>query len=207
MPGLRIGVLASHNGTTLQSVIDACEGAVIDANVAVVISNNSQSGAAGRAARHRIPFAHLSGLTHPNPCDLDDSICAYLEGNRVDLVLLAGYMKKLGPKTLATFAGRIVNTHPALLPAFGGAGMFGPNVHAAVLDAKDSTTGVTIHLVDESYDTGAIVAQREVAVLADDDVKSLSARVQTQEKMLLIEVLGEIAGGRLDLSGLSVNAS
>ena len=116
-------------------------------------------------------------------------------------------MKKLGPKTLATFAGRIVNTHPALLPAFGGAGMFGQNVHAAVLDAKDSTTGVTIHLVDESYDTGAIVAQREVAVLADDDVKSLSARVQTQEKTLLIEVLGEIAGGRLDLSGLSVNAS
>lgn len=207
MSGLRIGVLASHNGTTLQSVIDACEGAVIDADVAVVISNNSQSGAARRAVRHRIPFAHLSGLTHPGPGDLDDSICTSLERNRVDLVLLAGYMKKLGRKTLATFAGRIVNTHPALLPAFGGVGMFGQNVHAAVLDAKVSTTGVTIHLVDKSYDTGAVVAQREVAVLADDDVTSLSARVQTQEKALLIEVLGEIAGGRLDLSDLSENAS
>ena len=203
MPSFRIGVLASHNGTTLQSVIDACESTVLDAKVAVVISNNSQSGAAGRAARHHIPFVHLSGRTHPAPSDLDDSIRDSLERNFVDLVLLAGYMKKLGPKTLSAFRGRIVNTHPALLPAFGGAGMFGQNVHEAVLAAKVPTTGVTIHLVDENYDTGATVAQREVAILPEDDMTSLSARVQSQEKALLIEVLGGIADGRIDLSALN----
>ncbi len=203
MPRFQIGVLASHNGTTLQCVIDACESAALDADVAVVISNNSQSGAARRVARHDIPFAHLSGLTHQTPNELDDSIRETLEQRGVDLVLLAGYMKKLGPKTLGAFRGRIVNTHPALLPAFGGEGMFGLNVHEAVLAAKVSTTGVTIHLVDESYDTGAVVAQRPVEVLPDDDATSLSMRVQSREKALLIEVLGEIADGRLDLSALS----
>ena len=203
MSGLRIGVLASHNGTTLQSVIDACEGGTLDASVVVVISNNSQSGAAARAARHRVAFAHLSGHTHPTKEALDDGIRETLEKSHVELVLLAGYMKKLGPRTLHTFRGRIVNTHPALLPCFGGEGMYGQNVHQAVLAAGVSTTGVTIHLVDDSYDTGAIVAQREVEVARGDDVETLSRRVQAREKSLLIEVLGDISADRINLSSLT----
>ena len=200
MSKIRIGVLASHNGTTLQSVIDACENATIDADIAVVISNNSRSGAAGRARRHGIRFAHLSGRTHPGPDDLDRSICTTLENGNVELILLAGYMKKLGRLTRQKFSGRILNTHPALLPSFGGEGMYGQNVHEAVLAAGVSTTGVTIHLVDEGYDTGAIIAQREVAVVPGDDVDSLSQRVQAREKTLLVEVLGDIAAGRVDLT-------
>ena len=200
MSKIRIGVLASHNGTTLQSVIDACENATIDADIAVVISNNSRSGAAGRARRHGIRFAHLSGRTHPGPDDLDRSICTTLEKGNVELILLAGYMKKLGRLTRQKFSGRILNTHPALLPSFGGEGMYGQNVHEAVLAAGVSTTGVTIHLVDEGYDTGAIIAQREVAVVPGDDVDSLSQRVQAREKTLLVEVLGDIAAGCVDLT-------
>ena len=199
MPKLRIGALASHNGTTLQSVIDACESGNLLADIALVISNNSSSGAAQRAHHHGLAFVHLSGKSHPGEGMLDRAICAALEENAIDLVLLAGYMKKLGPQTLKSFAGRIINTHPTLLPAFGGVGMYGNHVHEAVLASGVSTTGVTIHLVNDSYDTGAIVAQREVKVSADDSVETLSQRVQTNEKLLLVEVLADIAVGRTNL--------
>ena len=199
MSPLRIGVLASHNGTTLQSIIDACEASTLAADITVVISNNSQSGAAQRAKRHRIELVHLSGHTHPDPVALDRAICTTLRNKKSDLIVLAGYMKKLGPLTLEAFSGHIINTHPALLPSFGGEGMYGQHVHAAVLEAGVSTTGVTIHLVDGQYDAGPVVAQREVPVLPDDDVDTLSRRVQAKEKTLLLEVLGMVAAGRIDL--------
>ena len=203
MARLRIGVLASHNGTTLQSMIDACEKLTLEADIAVVIGNNSQSGAAKRAAHHGIPFVHLSGHTHPVPVELDRAICASLKSKKINLIVLAGYMKKLGPLTLQAFTGSILNTHPALLPSFGGKGMFGTRVHAAVLEAGMSTTGVTIHLVDERYDNGAVIAQKKVIVLPDDNVDTLSERVQAREKTLLLEVLREVAAGRIDLSTLA----
>lgn len=184
-------------------MIDACETSTLAADITVVISNNSQSGAARRAKRHGIEFAHLSGRTHPDPVALDRAICATLRNNDVNLIVLAGYMKKLGPLTLQAFSGHIVNTHPALLPSFGGEGMYGQNVHAAVLKAGVSKTGVTIHLVDEHYDTGSVVAQREVPVLSTDDVDTLSNRVQAREKSLLIEILGAMAAGRVDLTMLA----
>jgi len=118
----------------------------------------------------------------------------------VDLVVLAGYMKKLGPRTLARFRGRIVNTHPALLPKFGGKGMYGIHVHRAVLAAGEAKTGASVHLVDEEYDTGRVVAQREVPVLAGDTPETLAERVQQHERALLIDVLTRVADGSLGLS-------
>ena len=196
---LRLGVLASHNGTTLQAIIDACESQALTAHVVTVISNNSQSGAAQRAHRHAIPFSHLSSRAYPDPSALDQAICRTLQACNPDIVVLAGYMKKLGPHTLSRFQGRILNTHPSLLPKFGGQGMYGSRVHAAVLAAGEATTGVSIHLVDAHYDTGSVIAQCEVAVQPDDTVDSLAERVQTRERVFLIETLQAIATGYLTL--------
>jgi phosphoribosylglycinamide formyltransferase-1 len=196
---LRIAVLASGEGTTLQAVIDACERRALNARVVVVIGNNSGSGAKRRADAHAIPFLHLSRMTHPDPADLDAAIRDTLAAHEPDVVLLAGYMKKLGAKTLEQFGGRVINTHPSLLPRHGGQGMYGSRVHAAVLASGDTQTGISVHFVDEDYDTGAVLAQRPVAVLAGDDADSLAERVQASERRFLIEVLGRIAAGDITL--------
>ena len=174
---MNIGVLASHNGTNLQAIIDACESGTSDASVCVVISNNSKSGALERAKKHNIPFYRLNGVTHPKPDDLDNAICDILIHADADIVFLAGYMRKLGKKTLAQFKGRILNTHPALLPKFGGKGMYGMNVHQAVINSKEKESGVSIHLVDAEYDTGPVIAQCKVKVKSEDTPEKLCERV------------------------------
>ena len=162
---LRIGVLASHEGTTLQSITDACAQERISGRVVTVISNNSGSGALRRAAAAGIQTLHLSSMTHSDGDSLDAAICGALQQARADVVFLAGYMKRLGPRTLAAFAARILNTHPALLPKFGGHGMFGNRVFEAVLAAGESESGASVHLVDAEYDTGAVVRQERIPVL------------------------------------------
>jgi len=192
-------VLASHSGTTLQSIIDACESGTLQARVCLVICNNSGATAAERAARHAIPFRHLSSLTHSDPGQLDRAICDALDEHESELVMLAGYMKKLGQRTIERFSGRILNTHPALLPKHGGQGMYGDKVHEAVIAAGESETGVTIHLVDGEYDAGPIVAQCQIPVLPEDDGQSLAERVKQREKPFLIETLQSIANGSRQL--------
>ena len=196
---MNIGVLASHGGTVLQAILDAGDGGHRELRTCVVIGNNSGSGAAARAARRGIPFAHLSGHTHPDPAALDEAIARALLDAGAELVFLAGYMKKLGPGTLARFRGRILNTHPALLPRFGGRGMYGDRVHRAVLDAGERRSGVSVHLVDEEYDTGPVVAQRAVDVLPGDTVETLSERVRACERELVVETLAAVAAGRITL--------
>jgi phosphoribosylglycinamide formyltransferase-1 len=193
----QIAVLASGAGSVLQAVIDGCADGRLAADVCVVISNNSRSGAALRAERHQIPFCHLSGQTHSEPAVLDTAVVDALVQHRTDIVFLAGYMKKLGPRTLAQFRGRILNTHPALLPKFGGLGMYGTRVHAAVLASGEKVTGVSVHRVEGEYDTGPVLAQCEVPVLPGDDIETLSARVQTRERLFVVETLARIARGEL----------
>jgi len=190
---LRIGVLASHEGTTLQSIIDACADGRINGHVVVVISNNSGSGAVRRAAAAGIETFHLSSVTHSSGDSLDAAICNALQRARADVVFLAGYMKRLGPRTLATFPARILNTHPALLPKFGGHGMFGNRVFEAVLAAGESESGVSVHLVDAEYDTGAVVRQERIPVFPGDSVESLKARVQACERELVVNTLAAMA--------------
>ncbi len=186
----------------MQAIIDATKQGVLAAEVVVVIGNNAGSMAASRAAAEGIPFHHLSGRTHPAPEDLDAEIGRVLAGAGVDLVVLAGYMKKVGPLTIERFPGRIVNIHPALLPKFGGVGMYGIHVHEAVLTAGDELTGVTVHLVDQEYDRGPIVAQCEVKVMEGDDAHTLAARVLEREHAFYVETLCLIASGDLDLDTL-----
>jgi phosphoribosylglycinamide formyltransferase-1 len=142
----------------------------------------------------------LSGRTHPDPDALDLAIRDVLAAHGVDLVLLTGYLKKLGPRTLERFAGRVLNIHPALLPKYGGQGMYGQHVHAAVLAAGDAETGVTIHVVDAEYDHGRIVAQCRVPVVAGDTVETLAARVLAREHAFIVETLDAVVSGRVKLA-------
>lgn len=200
---LRIGVLASHEGTTLQAILDACAAGEITARVVTVISNNSDSGALRRARAAGTEAVHLSSKTHPEPSALDAAIILALTEQEADVVMLAGYMKKLGPALLERYRGRILNTHPALLPKFGGHGMYGMRVHEAVLRAGETESGSSVHLVDAEYDTGRVLAQTQVPVEAGDTPETLAQRVQAAERRLLVAVLGQIAQGQYPLEGLA----
>jgi len=196
---MNMGVLASHEGTTLQSLLDACAAGRIQARVVVVISNNSDAGALKRARAAGVRAVHLSAKTHEDPAALDAAIREVLSAADVDVVFLAGYVKKLGPLVLGAFHGRILNTHPALLPRFGGPGMYGDRVFDAVLAAGEVESGISIHLVEADYDTGAIVGQCRVPVLPGDSVDDLKARVRAREKEFVVETLGQIATGAIRL--------
>jgi len=192
---LALAILASGAGTTAQAVIDACAAGRIDGRVAIVLSNNAGAPVLARAAAAGIPARHLSRRTHPDPAALDAAIAAALRDAGATHVLLAGYMRPVGPALLAAYPGRVYNTHPALLPAHGGRGMYGDRVHAAVLAAGEERSGATVHLVTADYDAGPIVASVEVPVHPDDDVATLGERVRAAERELVVEVLAAAAGG------------
>ncbi len=200
---LPIGVIASHGGTNLQAIIDACTDGSLDARIRVVISNNSRALALERARRANIPTAHLSAVTHPDPASLDAAIADTLASHGVELVALAGYMRKLGPETLSRYRNRILNIHPALLPKYGGRGMYGEHVHSAVLAAGERVSGVSVHLVDEEYDRGPVIAQAEVPVMPEDTPDTLATRVLEQEHILYPRTIQRIASGEIDLDSLA----
>ncbi|MBN1410703.1 MAG: phosphoribosylglycinamide formyltransferase [Spirochaetales bacterium] len=199
MGQLKLGFLASHNGSNMQAVIDACRNGNLDADPVVVISNNPGSMALTRARAAGIPACHVSAAEFPLFKDLDNKMLSVLTAHKVNLVILAGYMKKTGPRVLACYKNRILNIHPAMLPKYGGKGMYGIHVHEAVIAAGEKVTGVTVHLVDAEYDTGRIISQCRVPVLADDDAASLAARVLEKEHRFLVETLQKIIDGRIPL--------
>ncbi len=199
---LKLGLLASHGGSNLQAILDACRTGRLAADPGVVIANNSDAPGLERARRAGVPAFHLSSHTHPVPDRLDAEIMATLESHAVNLVVLAGYMKKLGPRTLERYRGCVLNIHPALLPQFGGQGMYGRRVHEAVIAARETISGATVHLVDAQYDHGPIVAQREVTIRADDTPDTLAARVLEVEHELYVDTLIRIARGEIEIPGL-----
>lgn len=200
MNNTKLGFLASHRGTNMQSIIDACNDGRLQAVPAVVISNNGSSAALDRAASEGIPAYHISSRNYADPDLLDVAMRDILLKHRVDLVVLAGFMKKIGPKTLAAFKGRIINIHPALLPRHGGKGMYGRYVHEQVLACGDKQTGVTVHVVADDYDTGPILAQQVVPVLEGDTVDTLAERVLDAEHQVYVDTLARIISGEISLS-------
>ena len=200
---LRVGVLSSHGGTNLQVILDACRSNAIDAVVSIVVSNNRGSRALARARHAGVEAIVVNAATHPEPDELDAALAGALCSHGAQVVCLAGYMKLVGPRTLAAFPNRILNIHPAPLPRFGGKGMYGLRVHEAVLAAGERTTGVTVHVIDEHYDHGPIVAQRDaIPVFADDTPSSLGTRVRAAEHDLYVTTLAQIASGDIDLDAL-----
>ena len=192
---LRLGFLASHSGTNMQAIIDSVKSGYFKAHLCAVISNNSQSGALERARKEGIPAFHISEKTHPGK--VSEQIIDIFDRYKVNTVVLAGYMKKLEPFVIEHFSGRVLNIHPALLPKFGGEGMYGINVHKAVIEAKEKVSGATVHLVNADYDKGRILMQMEVDVLPNDTPESLAERVLNIEHKLYPEVLKKISLGEI----------
>lgn len=199
MPPLRIAVLASGEGLTLQALLDAIAAGRLHAEVVAVASNNADAGALRRAQQAGIATIHASAATHAEPAALDAALTAALLDARPDVVVTAGYMKRLGPQIMAAFRRRMLNVHPSLLPKYGGQGMYDRHVHAAVLAAGEAESGASVHFVEGDYDSGPVIAQARVPVLAGDTVETLAARVKLRERELLVEVLQARAlTGRFD---------
>jgi phosphoribosylglycinamide formyltransferase 1 len=193
----RIAVLASGGGSNLQAIIDHLDqlGARRGGDVVLVASSRSAAGALERAARREIPVAVLASTKEPEGGQLD----GLLDEHQVDLIVLAGFLKMVPGDVVAKYHGRIVNVHPALLPAFGGPGMYGQHVHHAVIESGARVTGVTAHFVDEQYDQGRIIAQWPVPVFGNDDAGTLAARVLRVEHLLYPRVVDAVAAGRMTL--------
>jgi phosphoribosylglycinamide formyltransferase-1 len=189
MPRLSIAVFASGGGTNLQSLIDASNKGVFDGRIAAVISNNSGAYALERARKAGIADYHISGVTIPEKERFASEILRTLENHKVNLIVLAGYMKLLPVEVVRKYKNRILNIHPALLPKYGGKGMYGMNVHKAVIESGDKISGATVHFVDEIFDHGVILIQRTAPVLPDDDPESLAARVLHVEHYILPEAV------------------
>lgn len=196
---MNIAVFASHGGSDLQAIMDGCSTGRINARVTVVISNNGNSMALQRADRENIPSYHLSAQKSGSEETLAKEILDVLSEYKIDMIFLAGYMRLLHISILQKYHNRIFNIHPALLPKFGGKGMYGMNVHHAVIQAHESETGITIHRVNAEYDSGEIVAQTKVPVRADDTAEVLAARVLEREHEFLVEVISDIANGNIAL--------
>jgi phosphoribosylglycinamide formyltransferase-1 len=198
---IALGFLASNNGTGLRAIVGAIEAGALAAQARIVVSNRRTAPALDFARAHGIPASYIP--TVPEPEAADAKMAATLAASGAELVVLSGYLRKLGPAVLGAYAGRVLNIHPALLPRFGGPGMYGRRVHEAVLAAGVATTGASVHIVDEVYDHGPVVAQVEAPILDGDTAETIEARVTAAEPLLLIETLQRIAEGRLDLATLA----
>ena len=200
---LRIAVLASGGGSNCQALIDRInDGTIPDTEIRCVVSNNSSSGVMERAHRHGVETVHLSNKHAADDLELDRLFITCLQERSINLVILAGYMKKRGPLFVNAFTRRIINIHPSLLPRYGGRGMYGERVHRAVLDAGEAESGATVHLVNEEYDRGVILAQEKVPVKSRDTVQSLADRVLRVEHRILPRTTARIAAGEIDLDSL-----
>lgn len=198
MTRARIAVLASGGGSNLQALIDhfAALGDARAGDIVVVASDRADAGALERARRVGIPTEVIASRRAPQGRELS----ALLADHRVDLVVLAGYLQLVPAAVTRRYAGRILNVHPALLPDFGGAGMYGARVHRAVLTAGALTSGPTVHFVDDVYDHGAVIARWPVPVRAGDDEHTLAARVLRAEHLLYPRVIQAVAAGAVRLT-------
>ncbi len=181
---VRVAVLVSGGGTNLQALLDTLNGSTV-ARIVRVITNRADAGALDRARR-----ANVATTVLQNPADANELLAALHD---VQLVVLAGYLKLVPPAVVAQFRSRIINIHPALLPRFGGPGMYGHHVHEAVLANGAKQSGATVHFVDEQFDRGEIIAQEHVPVMDGDTPERLAARVLEAEHRLLPRVVLELA--------------
>jgi phosphoribosylglycinamide formyltransferase 1 len=201
---IRLTVFASGGGTNFQSIIDAVESGSLPAEIALLVASRPDAGALDRAARHGIASEVITPEQFSSEPEYTQALLALLQSYGTDLIALAGYMKKIPVEVVRTYHNRMLNVHPALLPAFGGHGMYGRRVHQAVLDYGARWTGATVHIVDEEYDTGPIVLQEPVRVHQDDTPESLARRVLEVEHRLYPEALRLFAEGLIDIEGRRV---
>ena len=188
----------------VHKIVENIKKGELDASIVAFISNKKNAGAFDIARANNIPAYFVSTKEFPEQEQFDLRILEILETHNANFIVLAGYLKMIGKNVVRKFKNRILNIHPALLPSFGGKGMFGHHVHEAVLNYGCKVSGVTVHLVDESYDTGPPVIQRCVPVRDDDTPETLAARVLKIEHQVFTEALKYFAEGRVQVFGRRV---
>ena len=181
---INIAVLASHNGSGLDTLYQAFEDGILNINIKVVISNNTNAPVLTKAKAYNIDSFLVNSKTDTNP---DDTIYKILKENNCQYVILAGYMKKISSQITNNF--NLINTHPALLPKYGGAGMYGRFVHEAVVKNNEVISGVTVHRVNDKYDDGEIILQKELSLVEGETPQTLEVRIKELEKIALVEAL------------------
>lgn len=203
-PVMRLAVFASGGGSNFQSIVDAAERGDLPCEVALCVASRETAGVLARARTHGVPALVLDPSAYDTEPDYAAELLARLDEHGVTFIALAGYLRRIPPAVVAAYEGRMVNIHPALLPSFGGAGMYGRRVHEAVLAHGVHWSGATVHLVDEQYDSGPIVLQEPVPVLPDDTPERLAARVLEVEHRLYPQALRLFAQGRVAVEGRRV---
>jgi len=196
---LFLGVFASGRGSNFEAILEAIREGRLDAEARLLLSNEQDAGALSVAKNYGVPTAIVSKTDFTSRELFVETMLSTLKDHGVGFIALAGYMKKIPPEVILTYRNRIVNIHPALLPSFGGKGLYGYYVHEAVLARGCKITGVTVHIVDEVYDHGPIVAQRCVPVEEGDTPESLAARVLKVEHQIYAETLQLFAEGRVEV--------
>lgn len=194
---LNLAVLISGSGSNLQAIINACAEPDFPARLQLVLSNRPEAYGLERAKKAGIPHFCVDHALYKNRTDFEAALQEKLEKYPVDLICLAGFMRILTGDFISKWPNKIINTHPALLPKFGGKGMFGAHVHAAVLAAGETESGASIHYVIPEVDQGPVILQKTVPVLADDTTETLAARVIAQEHKAYPEAIRQIAAERL----------
>ena len=189
---IKIGILSSHNGSGFDALYEAIQDNKLNAEVSVVISNNSSSNVLKNAKKRNISNYVVNSKIYENE-NLDEKITNLLKEHKCDYIFLSGYMKKIEKNLLKSFENKIFNSHPSLLPAFGGHGMYGSLVHEAVIKQKASKTGVTIHYVNENYDEGEYLLQKSLEVYENESVESLENRVKDLEASTIVEAFKLLA--------------
>ena len=198
----RLAFFVSGNGTNAKAIIDSCRKSNLNACPVLLISNNKRSEALFWAKSYNLRVEYLNPKNFSSLDEVDRLHLNILKNMEVDLVILAGYLSKIGDKVIKYFKNRIINIHPSLLPKYGGKGMYGVKIHERVIESGDVETGITIHLVSGEYDTGNIIAQKKIKVLKNDTAYSLSQRVLKQEHIFYTHILNKILSGEIDLGNL-----
>ncbi|HET6383436.1 MAG TPA: phosphoribosylglycinamide formyltransferase [Armatimonadota bacterium] len=204
---IRIAVLVSGRGrgTNFQALLDGCRSGRIPGDVALLVSSSPDTPAMARASAGGVKAIYLP--REPAEDEGDQALLKLLQDHKIDLICLAGFMRKVGFAVLEAYPNRIMNVHPSLLPAFAGAGMYGLRVHQAVLAYGAKISGCTVQFIDEEYDAGPIILQRAAPVLEEDTPETLSARVLEQEHAAYVEAVCLFAEGRLSVEGRRVHVS
>ncbi|MGB7402723.1 MAG: phosphoribosylglycinamide formyltransferase [Arcobacter sp.] len=182
----RIGILSSHNGSGFDTLLEACENKTINAQVILVISNNQEAKVLQKASLSHVPNFVVNAKKYPDE-NLDEKITKLMLEFKVDYIFLSGYMKKIEENLLKSFPNKIINSHPALLPKFGGKGMYGRFVHESVIKEKQKESGCTIHFVNENYDEGKYIIQEKISLSNDETVETLEDKIKDLEKKAIVK--------------------
>jgi phosphoribosylglycinamide formyltransferase-1 len=193
----KLGFLASNNGSSMRAVVLAIEAGALAAEARLLVSNKRETPAVAFAAAHGVPTEVIPTAKDPEAADA--RLASALQDAGVELVVLSGYLRKLGPRTLAAYAGRVLNIHPGPLPRFGGQGMYGRRVHQAVAAAGLPASEVTVHVVDGEYDHGPTVMALPVPLAAGDDAAAIEAKVTAAEAVVFVDVIRRLTEGSLTL--------